>query len=307
MYHRIARPGPDPWGIAVAPEVFEEQLELIVRRRTPLAMDEFVRLLRAGRIPRDAIAVTFDDGYVDNLTEAKPRLERLGVPATVFITTGLVGKVGFWWDELAAQILETEAPIEGELLIGEQRTPIALAGDDARPARRAWRAWEAPECPRESAYLRLYNALQACTPTQRGKAMARLRKLTNRPVAHSGRPMTGAELRLLASSLLTVGAHAVTHQRLPDLPPEERWTEILQSAETSRRLSGQAVHGFAYPHGAQDPATRQMAEAAGFSWACSTEANTVSASRFDLYNLPRLQVDSFGARALARALKKSCA
>src|ERR1700748_2157209 len=80
MYHRIAEPAFDPWGLAVSPARVEEQLEMLKRRRAPMARDDLADRCRRRRLPADAVAVTFDDGYVDNLKFAKPRLEAAGVP-----------------------------------------------------------------------------------------------------------------------------------------------------------------------------------------------------------------------------------
>ena len=53
------------------------------------------------------MALTFDDGYADNLINAKPLLERYGIPATVFVASGYVGaKDPFWWDRLQHVFLE---------------------------------------------------------------------------------------------------------------------------------------------------------------------------------------------------------
>jgi peptidoglycan/xylan/chitin deacetylase (PgdA/CDA1 family) len=52
-------------------------------------------------VPRRSLAITFDDGYVDNLTETKPLVEKHDVPSTVFVVSGYVGAGRrFWWDEL---------------------------------------------------------------------------------------------------------------------------------------------------------------------------------------------------------------
>ncbi len=106
MYHRIADDPVDHWRLAVSPARFEQQLDVLRRTRHPLPLTDFVRGLMAGSLPPNAVALTFDDGYVDNLVAGKPRLAAADVPATVFLTTGFVDRPdGFWWDELARLIL----------------------------------------------------------------------------------------------------------------------------------------------------------------------------------------------------------
>jgi hypothetical protein len=88
MYHRVADEPIDPWDLAVSPANFEEQLLVLRRTRYPLPLTKFVDQLVAGELPRSAVALTLDDGYVDNLVAAKPRLSAADVSATVFLTTG---------------------------------------------------------------------------------------------------------------------------------------------------------------------------------------------------------------------------
>ena len=101
LYHRVASLPFDRWGMAVSPERFAQQLDVIAARFTPLPLGEVVRALQAKDVPRGAVTVTFDDGYRDVLQAAKPELERHGVPATVFTVSGYVDSGrNFWWDEL---------------------------------------------------------------------------------------------------------------------------------------------------------------------------------------------------------------
>lgn len=94
VYHRIAEVKVDPWELAVRPDHFAEQLQVIRRLGRPLSLRELVRSMRNGGIPRRAIVVTFDDGYADNLLQAKPLLDRADVPATVFLTAGALAARG---------------------------------------------------------------------------------------------------------------------------------------------------------------------------------------------------------------------
>ncbi|HET9933833.1 MAG TPA: polysaccharide deacetylase family protein [Polyangiaceae bacterium] len=85
MYHRVARlPAYDQ--LTVTPERFDEQLEeLATNFRVVSLADAFAELER-GKPRETLVVVTFDDGYLDNLTNALPILRRHAIPATIFVT-----------------------------------------------------------------------------------------------------------------------------------------------------------------------------------------------------------------------------
>src|SRR5690349_7877279 len=98
MYHRISQVEPDVWSMCVSPRHFEEHLDVLRRYRT-VRLDQ----LRAGCWYKGSLtcAITFDDGYADNLHVAQRLLGRFGIPGTFFITTGYIDSDReFWWDEL---------------------------------------------------------------------------------------------------------------------------------------------------------------------------------------------------------------
>jgi peptidoglycan/xylan/chitin deacetylase (PgdA/CDA1 family) len=303
MYHRIAEPAFDPWGLAVSPAKFEEQLAMLNRRRSPMDVNEFADRSRHRRLPADAVAITFDDGYVDNLKFGKPRLEAAGVPATVFITTGQIDcPDAFWWDELARIVLCSEAAIDVGVQIGAHLCRLCLTGAPEEAPRPKWRAWSPPATAREAAYLELWRRLQECQPNERDASMARLRALPSAPVEDDSRAMDRAEIRRLSSASISLGAHGVSHQPLPSLPFKAREAEIRQSGETCRSITGQPVEGFAFPHGAADYATRRLVAEAGYRWACSTESRSVRPGD-DPYSLPRLQVGGWDGDELSAAMR----
>src|SRR3990167_5893285 len=111
MYHRVAQPQADPWGLAVSPTNFAAQMRALKRLRRPVSLDEMAQRLANGALERGMVAISFDDAYRDVLTNAKPVLQDLGIPATVFVVTGKLGdERGFWWDRLAAAVLSGDLP-----------------------------------------------------------------------------------------------------------------------------------------------------------------------------------------------------
>jgi peptidoglycan/xylan/chitin deacetylase (PgdA/CDA1 family) len=95
-YHAVGDCPPelDPHGLWVSPAAFERQLAFLAGHRRVVPLDDAV----AGRIPSGppAVAITFDDGYRSVLEEAVPRLERHGLPATMFVPTAFVGDRNRW-------------------------------------------------------------------------------------------------------------------------------------------------------------------------------------------------------------------
>ena len=84
MYHRV-RTASTFDQLSVTPARFAEQIEFVAKRRVVRLSDVATQLATGDRDP--CVAITFDDGYLDNLTHALPILERFKVPATIFVTT----------------------------------------------------------------------------------------------------------------------------------------------------------------------------------------------------------------------------
>lgn len=93
VYHTISSPDTAlPANIDVSPERFEGHLKWLAKRSTKVArLTDLLRISPAENL----IAITFDDGYRDNLTVALPLLEKYNLPATVFVAAGFIGENGF--------------------------------------------------------------------------------------------------------------------------------------------------------------------------------------------------------------------
>jgi peptidoglycan/xylan/chitin deacetylase (PgdA/CDA1 family) len=75
----------------ISPERFEQQLRWLARWRRVVPLTETLERNR-----RDVpVAITFDDGYRDNLTIALPLLEKYRLPMTLFVVAGFVGRENY--------------------------------------------------------------------------------------------------------------------------------------------------------------------------------------------------------------------
>jgi len=299
MYHRVSAVRPDPWQLAVHPDHFESQLRVLRQHAdiVPLA-----RLHDAPRRARPVVAITFDDGHLDNLTVAMPVLQRYGAPATVFVTTGWTGgRRPFWWDRFARLLLEPHAlPPRLQLSWGGQvfdweDSCLSRAGPSGAQARR-------------SLHDELWARLRESPEAHRDEALGRLERWAQVPngVDDADRPMNEAELRqLVAGGLVEIGAHSVSHPRLSVLTTGQKRREIVESRDQCAAVIGRSPELFAFPYGDHDPESVALVREAGFRVACTTHEDLCWPAE-DPLRTPRVAALDLGGEQMLRRLRLRC-
>lgn len=297
MYHRIACESFDPWGLAVAPDRFARQLDWLAQQRTILSLEVFALRHHEGKLAPDAIAITFDDGYACTLSAAAPELDRLGLPATVFLPAALIEQDReFWWDELERIIIG----FSGDALrLGETRIDLGPGA----AADREWRPGAPPRTPRQLAFLELWQKLRTKPPAAIEAVIAELRAAAGLSGAPrpSHRPLSRDDITANRSANIAFGAHGLTHASLPHLDHASLEREISESAWRCASISGTIPRTFAYPFGDHDAQSEQLVEQANFICACATEQAAVTVDS-PMFALPRLQVGNWEAARLALML-----
>ena len=247
MYHRVTDLRNDPHLLSVTPQHFAEHMEVIRRQYFPIRLQHLVDALRHGRVPNRAVAITFDDGYADNLYCAKPILERYEVPATVFVTAGQVGlDRECWWDELDRLLLQP-GTLPSRLLVLNGIVSECELRESARyteadyDRHRSWHLeWKEDPSQRQRLFRAIFKHLVTLSAEEKSTALKDLlswsgAKPESRP---SHRMLTIDDVNLLNDGdLLEVGAHTMTHPMLSSLPPTEQRNEIKHSKDLWRRSS----------------------------------------------------------------------
>jgi peptidoglycan/xylan/chitin deacetylase (PgdA/CDA1 family) len=251
-HHRVLGPGERPlYRLGVTAEVLRAQLALLARRGLkPVTVSEgLARLAEPGA--RRTVALTFDDGYADNVRRALPLLAEAGARGTFFLTAGLIEeRRAPWWDELAHLLGATRAArleLDGRVL------PLAGAADRAR------------------ALQALLPGLRVAPTAQR----ARLAALAERLGVADRAPCelaTWEECAELRAAGMELGAHTLTHPFLSTLTAAEQEAEIGGSFALIERRLGARPRGLAYPGGDHDAASVAAARRAGADWAVTTHA-----------------------------------
>jgi peptidoglycan/xylan/chitin deacetylase (PgdA/CDA1 family) len=290
LYHRINSLPEDPYFLAVTPDNFRAQL---------LLLKQNFDIVRFGEdwsgLTRPSAAITFDDGYADNLIHALPVLEEMEVPATFFVSTGIIGTPEeFWWDEL------------GRIVLGDRPFPERFELNDSLLGK-VWPTGSVSD--RRVLCEDLHAVMFRIDEARRERCLRQLRQWAGigKEGSEVNRAMTVEELQRLARSRwVTVGAHTVNHTLLSSLPLADQQREILESKKQLESWLGHDVTVFSYPFGRRSDYTKDtvtLCKEAGFSRAAANFPG--QAHRWtDPHQIPRLTVLNWPAARFRKELKR---
>jgi peptidoglycan/xylan/chitin deacetylase (PgdA/CDA1 family) len=312
-YHQVCEKKADPWQFAVAPENFQYQLNHLKNNFDVVSVDELVTAIQSGKLTANLAAITFDDGFVDNYTNAAPLLEWFELPATFYLTSGAVRNPKlFWWDELQSIVLQAESlPKKLSIKTGTEDFNFEFRRDQVlRPSLTQeilnWSYLAPVKNERIDLYFKLCERIQPLQHLDQYTIMRSLRhwaRLDNIPLGLNA-PMQGHQVRKLgANKLFSLGGHSVNHAML------SAQTELVQSYEIKdckidiEEISGKEVKGFAYPYGKFNPCTTSLLQKNGYHYGLTTEERAVTVEA-DVYQLPRVQIKNWNEREFAFKLKQ---
>ena len=289
-YHRIAdpasAPGADPWNLCVAPDHFQDHMEYVASLGCVTSLQDLAEGLANGEEPGRRIAVTFDDGYVDNLNHALPVLQRLGIPATVFFVAGNRGGV-FWWDRLAALVERADPTIPLQLELAGRSLTWSGDADGGVLLDRLHRALRVlPDETRMALLDRLVDLWDVDEPNGLPRAL-------NDDEAQA----------LLVGGLIEPGGHTVSHPPLTEIPLHVARTEIESGRLLLQERFNRSIDAFAYPHGSAGRGTIRLVRASGFRLACLADSGSVRRGVNPL-RVPRMWIDNWTGAEFRRQVHR---
>lgn len=205
------------------------------------------------------VAFTFDDGWSDTGSVAMPIAQAHGIPLTVFVCPGLVGRETPFWPERAAALLGAARPWMQEKDV------------EGTIERLKW----VPREERDRFLAELEIAAEAG------------RRAAERCQADS--TLSWDQIRAMAREGVRFGAHTQTHEILTVVSEETARGEIRRSKEELERALGAACEMLAYPNGRWSGETRRMVAEAGFGRAFTVERRAWTAG-CDSLAIPRVNV-----------------
>lgn len=238
---------------------------------TILPLDDALMRLRRGDLPARAAAITFDDGYADNLMLAAPILQQHGVTATFFIATGFLDGGRMWNDTVIESIRSTNQPIIDACFLGLGCLAILETKD------------------KKASLARLITAIKHLPREQRSIAVTRIAESCQTKLPDD-LMLTSNQLKELRNMGMGIGAHTVNHPILAMTDDDNARQEIADGRDFLEGLLGERIGLFAYPNGriANDytQAHADMVKKLGFDAALTTQWG-VSRTNSDFYHLPR--------------------
>ena len=276
----------DPELVSASVAEFTWQMETLRRHFQPLHLSEVLRRLDEGRpLPPRAVAVTFDDGHLDNYTNAFPVLRKVGVPATIFLSTGYMDREEtFWFDEVAFRLHRTPRH-ELELATLGLRLALGDAGQRRGATEEVLARMKAvPNTARLAALREL--GVESRVDGTRGDARSR--------------PLTWQQVREMRDGGVEFGSHTVTHPILSRLGDDDLRAELGSSKRELEEQLGRPVECLAYPVGgetAYDERVVEVARACGYRMALTYVSGPNPWPPGDRYRLRRLHVERYTTRA----------
>ncbi len=261
-------------------DLFDAQMQWLSRNFNCVSLSTLLAQFENDAIKPRTVCVTFDDGFVNNLTTALPVLKKYRIPMTLFVATGYVGTQRLIWPERIASIVALHAP-----------KAISYSGNTY--------SLESPgECAK--AYRAIVNSLKPLHPNALEQEVAGFAasngvdadRISASPWFESFRIAEWAELReLVNSELVEIGSHTVNHTIVGRLTREEAVREISES----KKMLESNVHSvpyFAYPNGSEIDFShehRDIAVSLGYR-AVLTSINGTFTARSDPFHMLRVGV-----------------
>lgn len=272
IFHRVL-PQTDPLFPGEATiETFDVQMGMLKSVFNVLPLPEAVARLKTDTLPARAAAITFDDGYADNVTHALPILQKHGLHATFFIATSYLNGGRMFNDTVIESVRRSPHP---RLDLSELGLGAYDLGSDAAKA---------------AAIGKLLPQVKYLPLDEREDTVARLAERAGVDRLPEDLMMTTAQLKQLHAAGMEIGGHTHRHPILARLNRDEAHAEIQAGKTRLEDMLGDRVRLFAYPNGKPGvdylPEQAEIVRELGFDAAVSTQRGA-STAKGDVYQLAR--------------------
>lgn len=268
IYHRVLEKRDPLRPDTIDVKRFEQHLQWVSRYFRVMPLTQAVDKLVQGCLPPRALAITFDDGYLDNATVALPVLKKYDLPASFYVSSEFVGGNCMWIDPLIEAVRQTS---KQSCVINGVKHPLQSTDERTR-------------------FCLFVENYKKSLSREQGDAFLEqlINELGPQPVERL--LMAESEIRHLIDSGMEIGAHGKHHYILSQVSDDEAEKEIVGSKQDLESVLDIEITGFAYPNGKFPndfhDTHANMVKGAGYRYALSTN-NGCSRSKEDLFHIRR--------------------
>lgn len=283
----------DPELVSASIADFRWQMEYVRKLYTPITFARLLEGLDGNRaLPPRPILITFDDGFDDNYRHAFPVLKSLGMPATIFISTGYIGQTRTFWFDWLYYLCNRAAVMNRGVRLGDRE--FVMSAD--------------PGCRHEE-IAAIFSHVKRLPDEALRESLAALEKELDAGFPDGGyaesRPLDWEQVREMARGGIEFGSHTVTHPILANLGDASLRDELAQSKSRIEQETGQPVSVICYPVGMEFAFNEKvvaMANATGYRLGVSYLPGVNNIKRLARFRLRRLHVERYVDRAEFRAM-----
>ena len=283
-YHRIVEAKDIkyfPVGLAVTRETFEKHLVLFKKHYQII---DAATLLKhkddLSTLPRKALLITFDDGYLDNYTVAFDLLKKHQIPGIIFVPTNFIGKSKLFWSDILAYVLRAveEGECEIERVAGILSPQMILYFSHLFKKDRSLSA---------KPYNNLLNYLKKQSDREEIINIIIESAATEiESVQEKCKVLSWDQLKEMNENNLHCGAHTLSHPDVTALSAKKLKRELIESKKIIEEMIGVDVEFFAYPYGFYDKKALAEVKQAGYEIAFSlSQGDNKSLFSLSRYNV----------------------
>jgi len=311
MYHRIipqeeAKYDYAPNGMVVTTSLFEKHIQYLAKHYHTVTINELCDILDKKEFisKKPLLAVTFDDGWLDNYTNALPILNKYNVPATIFIGCNFIdNKEWYWLERVKFVLAHAHKTLIEKYIDGEQRQQL----QDLLSELNLDSIFQnfIPELG-----LYLNNVVQRVNKMDASDKKLFLTKVENiaelSNLINNQYFMDWEQVKSLSDKGIEIGAHTITHTDLTSLSIDLAEKEITESKSILESKLGYKINNFAFPYGKNNNDIQNYIKNSGYRSACSTinglvddGANHYHLKRINMHTDVSFTSSMFGIRILA--------
>lgn len=295
--------------LCVTPSHFKEHLQILSDYYYPISLRQLRLSIEKRQITQNSVAVTFDDGYADNLWHAAPLLEKYNIPGTVFVTSGLVGKCKETISDTLERIFLLSKSLPAVLTLQIDGKPNKWFLGNSPPHLGSWNITSDHDpSPRHRCYRDFHRILRPMSTEQREEVISELFSWSGRPSDRRRERLTmdaDELLQIKHSGLIEIGSHGVNHLMMSKQTLKDQEFELNSSKRELEEILGCPVTSFAYPYGGRDAVnseTMRLVRKQGYALACDNVPGAVK-PRSNVYTIPRFLVRNWNGDEFAKRLR----